>query len=77
MTQRPDDTFKRYQELRAKAERDARVAVFEWALSEGPDSMTVEQVKVVSQVAVHCVNHHTRQVYDMMLASFQKNGGEA
>ena len=67
-----DDTFARYQELRAKAEREARVAVFEWALSEGPDNMTVEQVKVVAQVAVCSVNHHTRQVYDMMQAAALK-----
>ena len=75
MTQKNDDTFKMYQELRAKAEKDARVAVFEWALSDGPDNMTVEQVKVVAQIAVYSVNHHTRQVYDMMHAA-ARSGGE-
>ena len=74
MTQKNDDTFKRYQELRAKAEQEARIAVFEWALSEGPKDMTVEQVKVVAQIAVYSVNQHTRQVYEMMIAAARTEG---
>lgn len=66
------DSFKMYQELREAAERDVKMRVFGWAMTDAPDTMSIDDVRVITAQMVTAVNHHTRQVYDAMLAARDK-----
>lgn len=61
-----DAAFERYQILRQKAESDTRKAVQDWAFTNALEAMTVGQLKHLSDLAVHGINHHTRQVFEML-----------
>lgn len=68
-----DDKFERYQELRQIAQRETENAVFNWATAEGVDDLTIGQIKSLGSCVVALMNHHTRQVYDMMAHATSKN----
>lgn len=70
------DSFKAYQDLREAAERDVKMRIFGWAMTDAPDSMTLDDVRVITAEMVKAVNHHTRIVYDAMLAARKETGHE-
>ncbi len=61
-----DEAFSRYQTIRNDAEDEARKQVTSWALSHAPKEMTLAELEDLTMVSVRLVNHHTRQVFDMM-----------
>lgn len=61
-----DAAFERYQSLRTEAEKSARDQVKSWAFAYAPKSMTLAELEDLTMVSVRLVNHHTRQVFDMM-----------
>ena len=71
------DSFKMYQELREAAERDVKMRIFGWAMTDAPGSMLLEDVRLIVAEMVTAINHHTLQVYDTMLAARTDGGDDA
>ena len=62
-----DDNFADYQALRAKFEKEIRAEVFGWALGEAPDTMTLDQVRTLTDSFIRMMNGATRQCWDLGL----------
>lgn len=63
-----NDSFRAYQEQRAKAEQAVKENLFGWAMLDGQKDMTVGQLRELTDEIVKLMNHHTRQAYDLGLA---------
>lgn len=61
-----DTAFECYQTLRREAETAAREHVRAWAFNNAPKDMTLADLECLTMVSVRLINHHTRQVFDMM-----------
>lgn len=61
-----DAAFERYQTLRREAENATRQHVRAWAFAHAPKDMTLADLEDLTMVSVRLINHHTRQVFDMM-----------
>ena len=61
-----DKPFEAYQKLRAQAEQEIRQMVHDWAMKVAPDEMTVGQMKELSDHMARSINHHTRQVFNLV-----------
>lgn len=60
--------FKHYQEWRREAERKARDAIRNWAAAEGPDEMTMLQLKNLENSVAYLLNQTSREAYDIGIA---------
>lgn len=61
-----DQTLEKYQYLREQAVESVGQKLLMWAVTEVNTGLTTKELKRATEIVEFEINHHMRQVYDMM-----------